>query len=59
MPSNALSPMPTQTAFGGIYNRGRYWEERVAMHQWWSDHLNQLREMATQTDMRSSLVACA
>lgn len=26
------------------YNRGFYWEERVAMHQWWSDHLDQLRE---------------
>lgn len=25
----------------GIYNRGRYWDERVAMHQWWSDHLDQ------------------
>ena len=27
----------------GIYNRGRYWDERVAMHQWWSDYLDQLR----------------
>lgn len=27
----------------GIYNRGSYWEERVAMHQWWSDHLDRLR----------------
>jgi integrase len=27
----------------GIYNRGFYWEERVAMHQWWSDYLDQLR----------------
>lgn len=27
----------------GIYNRGRYWEERVAMHQWWSDYLDELR----------------
>lgn len=27
----------------GIYNRGLYWEERVAMHQWWSDHLDELR----------------
>lgn len=31
-------------AIRGIYNRGRYWEERVAMHQWWSDYLDQLRE---------------
>jgi integrase len=28
----------------GTYNRGFYWEERVAMHQWWSDHLDQLRD---------------
>ena len=28
----------------GTYNRGFYWEERVAMHQWWSDFLDQLRE---------------
>lgn len=27
----------------GIYNRGRYWDERVAMHQWWSDYLDELR----------------
>ena len=27
----------------GIYNRGFYWEERVAMHQWWSDYLDELR----------------
>lgn len=26
-----------------IYNRGRYWEERVTMHQWWSDYLDGLR----------------
>lgn len=30
-------------AVRGIYNRGRYWDERVAMHQWWSDHLDELR----------------
>lgn len=27
----------------GTYNRGFYWEERVAMHQWWSDYLDELR----------------
>ncbi|MGE4431412.1 MAG: tyrosine-type recombinase/integrase [Sphingobium sp.] len=32
----------------GIYNRGRYWEERVSMHQWWSDHLDNLRESANK-----------
>ncbi|QGN55158.1 integrase arm-type DNA-binding domain-containing protein [Novosphingobium sp. Gsoil 351] len=31
-------------AVRGIYNRGRYWEERVAMHQWWSDYLDELRK---------------
>lgn len=30
-------------AIRGIYNRGKYWDERVAMHQWWSDHLDELR----------------
>jgi integrase len=30
-------------AIRGIYNRGFYWEERVAMHEWWSDYLDQLR----------------
>ncbi len=28
----------------GIYNRGRYWDERIAMHQWWSDYLDDLRD---------------
>lgn len=28
----------------GVYNRGRYWDERVAMHQWWSDYLDELRD---------------
>lgn len=31
-------------AIRGIYNRGVYWEERVAMHQWWSDYLDCLRD---------------
>jgi integrase len=30
----------------GVYNRGRYWDERVEMHQWWSDNLDMLREGA-------------
>ncbi|WP_242186161.1 integrase arm-type DNA-binding domain-containing protein [Sphingomonas sp. CARO-RG-8B-R24-01] len=30
-------------AIRGTYNRGLYWEERIAMHQWWSDYLDQLR----------------
>lgn len=39
-------------AVRGIYNRGRYWEERVAMHQWWSDYLDELR--CTAPGKRSS-----
>jgi integrase len=30
-------------AIRGTYNRGFYWDERVAMHQWWSDYLDRLR----------------
>jgi len=30
-------------AVRGIYNRGQYWDERVKMMQWWSDHINLLR----------------
>ena len=30
-------------AVRGTYNRGLYWEERIAMHQWWSDYLDRLR----------------
>lgn len=26
------------------YNRAEYWEERAAMAQWWSDHLDMLRD---------------
>ncbi|MBU7578969.1 MAG: integrase arm-type DNA-binding domain-containing protein [Porphyrobacter sp.] len=28
------------------YHRGAHWSERVAMAQWWSDHLDQLRKGA-------------
>ena len=27
----------------GIYARGEFWQERVAMAQWWSDYLDKLR----------------
>lgn len=27
-----------------IYNQSAYWKERVAMAQWWSDYLDELRE---------------
>ena len=39
-------------AVRGIYNRGKYWEERVAMHQWWSDYLDQLRSGDAITPMK-------
>lgn len=29
------------------YHRGAHWKERVAMAQWWSDHLEMLRDGAT------------
>ena len=32
----------------GTYHRGAHWAERVAMAQWWSDHLDELRNK-TQT----------
>jgi len=28
----------------GIYHRGKHWEERVRMAQWWSDYLDDLRD---------------
>jgi integrase len=30
----------------GTYSRGRHWQERVEMAQWWSDYLDQLRKGA-------------
>lgn len=33
-------------AVRGAYHRGQYWAERVAMAQWWSDHLDALRDGA-------------
>lgn len=33
-------------AVRGAYHRGQYWDERVRMAQWWSDHLDQLRQGA-------------
>ncbi len=34
-------------AVRGTYNRGTYWEERVAMNQWWSDRIDGMRDGAT------------
>ncbi|MEQ8301334.1 MAG: tyrosine-type recombinase/integrase [Hyphomonas sp.] len=33
-----LAHVDTKSA-RGIYNRARYWDERVRMMQWWSDHV--------------------
>lgn len=32
------------------YHRGAHWEERVAMAQWWSDYLDDLREDGGEKD---------
>lgn len=42
-----------------IYNRRRYWDERVSMHQWWSDHLDQLREGVSQPERIIAIITCA
>lgn len=31
-------------AVRGTYSRGQYWEERVRMAEWWSNHLDEIRE---------------
>jgi hypothetical protein len=35
-----------QDAVRGAYHRGQHWQERVLMAQWWSDHLDALRDGA-------------
>ena len=35
----------------GIYNRGFYREEHVAMHQWWSANLDKLRATRPMTSI--------
>ncbi len=44
-------------AIRGIYNRGRYWDERVAMHQWWSNYLDQLRDAVRPEDTAPVIAA--
>ena len=39
-------------AIRGTYNPGRYWDERVAMHQWWSDYLDELRSDVSDEPVR-------
>jgi integrase len=35
------------------YHRGAHWKERVAMAQWWSDHLDQLRKGAEVVQIKA------
>jgi integrase len=35
------------------YHRGPHWKERVAMAQWWSDHLDQLRKGAEVVSIKA------
>ena len=44
MRSSARWRMAIQDKVRAAYHRGAHWEERVAMAQWWSDHLDQLRK---------------
>lgn len=40
-------------AIRGTYARGSYWKERVEMHQWWSDYLDQLRRNEDELDVEN------
>ena len=40
-----------------IYHRGAHWPERVEMAQWWSDHIEVLRDGATVIPIRRSTSA--
>lgn len=43
------TPLPDQAIGSAVrraYARGQYWDERVAMMQWWADYLDQLWEGA-------------
>ena len=33
----------TSSTVRGTYHRGKHWDERVRMAQWWSDHLDRLK----------------
>jgi integrase len=35
------------------YHRGAHWKERVAMAQWWSDHLDTLRDGSAGAAVRA------
>jgi integrase len=42
-------------AVRGAYHRGAHWAERVRMAQWWSDHLDALREGGQVVPMKRKL----
>lgn len=44
-------------AVRGAYHRGKHWEERVRMAQWWSDHLDQLRLGGNVIKMQAAAAA--
>lgn len=44
-------------AVRGAYHRGKHWEERVRMAQWWSDHLDQLRLGGNVIKMQNTAAA--
>jgi integrase len=39
------------------YHRGTHWQERVSMAQWWSDHLDQLRQGGDVVPMKGATAA--
>lgn len=41
----------------GAYHRGSHWAERVQMAQWWSDHLDVLRDGAEIAPIRGLVQA--
>lgn len=40
-------------AVRGIYHRGKHWDERVRMAQWWSDYLDELRTGRPEVQLRT------
>ncbi|UAB77921.1 tyrosine-type recombinase/integrase [Erythrobacter sp. SCSIO 43205] len=45
-------------AVRGIYHRGRHWDERVKMAQWWSDHLDELKAKGRNIEAKKRSVHC-
>lgn len=46
-----------RNAVRATYHRANYWNERVEMHQWWSNYLDQLREGGAVVSFDESLDA--